>query len=333
MGLKGLAILVAMLAVTQAIPAVVVQASDQGGANRQSPPLSTCFGAGQQSAGGKPPVSKTPGSQAPSLPNPGLPSPDLTSPSLPNPSLPNPEAESESGDQLQPHITVVNPAPAPSPWMLRDKITWAANLVLVILGYAGILLAVSTLKKIERQTGYAETAAEAALASAQAALLHAQALTRAERPWILISVEPSAGKHNSFTVMATNRGRTPARIAASSKRIKIATDETRLPAVPEYENEEPGALLAPILLLPGEFAVIERFSREDVKGLCESEEKFKRIESWEERVFLYGKVVYRDLTASADDQAYETNWCCWYIHGQKNSAMAFAGPAAYNTHT
>jgi hypothetical protein len=320
MGLKGLAILVAMLAVTQAVPAVAVQASDHGGAAHQSPPLSTPVAADTQNAVSKTPLSKTPDSQSP-----GLQSPDIESPGT--------ETEGGAGDQQQPRITVVNPPSAPSPWILRDKITWAANLVLVILGYTGILLAVTTLKKIERQTGYAETAAEAASASAQAALLHAQALMRAERPWILISVEPSPGKQNSFTVMATNRGRTPARIAATAKRIQIATGETHLPTVPQYENEEPGALLAPILLLPGEFAAIERFSREDVKGLCESEEKFKRIETWEERVFLHGKVVYRDLIASADNQAYETNWCCWYIHGQKNSGMVLAGPPAYNVHT
>ena len=79
----------------------------------------------------------------------------------------------------------------PLTWELHEKIAWAANLVLVILGYAGILLAISLLKKIDRQTGYAETAAEAAAASAQAALLNAQAVMHSERPWILISVEPS----------------------------------------------------------------------------------------------------------------------------------------------
>jgi hypothetical protein len=73
--------------------------------------------------------------------------------------------------QPPPRVTVANPPPAPVPWTLHEKISWAANLVLVILGYAGIMMAISLLKKIDRQTAYAEAAAEAAAASAQAALV------------------------------------------------------------------------------------------------------------------------------------------------------------------
>src|ERR1017187_3684208 len=87
-------------------------------------------------------------------------------------------------------------------WNLHEQITWIANLVLVILGYAGIMMALSLLKKIDRQTGYAETAAEAAAASSHAALMTAQAIINAERSWILISVEPSPSAENRFTVIA-----------------------------------------------------------------------------------------------------------------------------------
>jgi hypothetical protein len=205
--------------------------------------------------------------------------------------------------------------------------------VLVLVAYAGILLALSLLKKIERQTGYAETAATAAATSAQAALLNAQAVIHAERPWILISVEPSRSKENSFTVTATNRGRTPARIVATAERTRIAIDEARLPGTPEYGNEEPKPPRLPIILLPGESTDIKPFGRDDVKGLCDSEERFKRIEAWEEKVFLYGKLVYQDLVSPADSQLHETNWCCWYIHGRQNSGLILAGPAEYNLHT
>ncbi len=309
MGQKGLARLAVLLAVALLPLAAAAQSGDQAGAHRQNPPFAASSAA--------------------------VPRPAVHRQNPPSAAVAKPAASPapDEGAFEQPRVTVVNPPPQPAPWTLRDKIAWAANLVLVLLGYAGILLAVSTLKKIERQTGYAEAAAEAASASAQAALLNAQAVIHAERPWILISAEPSPGRENSFTVLATNRGRTPAKIIASAEQTRIVLDEKHLPAAPEYENEEPGALLVPIILVPGESAAIKPFCREDVKGLCESEERFKRIERWEEKVYLYGKVSYVNLIAPDGDPAHETNWCCWYIHGQKNSGMVLAGPPAYNSHT
>ncbi|MDR3750928.1 MAG: hypothetical protein P4K94_05520 [Terracidiphilus sp.] len=231
------------------------------------------------------------------------------------------------------HITVANPPVLPVQWLLRDRITWAANLVLVLLGYAGIMLAVSTLRKIERQTRYAETAADAAAASAQAALLHAQSIVNAERPWLLIVVEPSLNIENSFAAVVMNRGRTPAQIDAIANHITIAADEAHLPATPQYRDEEPGAPRVPIILLPGESASLKTFSRENVRGLCGSEEQFKRIENWEEKIFIYGRIVYKDLIAPAGQQTHETAWCCWYIHGRQKSGLVVAGPPAYSLHT
>ena len=246
---------------------------------------------------------------------------------------PGTENEGVARDLQPPHITVANPPSMQAVWSLHEQIAWAANLVLVLLGYAGIMMAVSLLKKIARQTAYAEAAADAAATSAQAALLSAQAVLHSERPWILITVEPSRSLENSFTVMATNRGRTPARIIETTDRNKIVIDEKRLPGTPEYKHLERSAPFTPIILLPGEFTAIKPFSRDDVKGLCDSEERFKRIETWEEKVFLYGKVLYRDLISPADSQAHETNWCCWYIHGRQNSGLVIAGPPEYNSHT
>ena len=246
---------------------------------------------------------------------------------------PGTENEGIARDLQPPHITVANPPSTQPIWSLHEQIAWAANLVLVLLGYVGIMMAVSLLKKIARQTAYAEAAADAAATSAQAALLSAQAVIHSERPWILITVEPSRSIENSFTVMATNRGRTPARIIETTDRDKIVIDEKRLPGAPEYKHVERSAPFTPIILLPGEFTAIKPFSRDDVKRLCDSEERYKRIETWEEKVFLYGKVLYRDLISPADSQAHETNWCCWYIHGRQNSGLVIAGPPEYNSHT
>jgi hypothetical protein len=219
------------------------------------------------------------------------------------------------------------------PWRLHDRIAWAANLAVVIAGFIGIIIALSTLKKIERLTRAAGLAAEAAALRAEASLLTVQAFSDAERPWLLISVEPSPSIANSFTVIATNRGRTPAQIVSTAKQIRIASDETRLPRIPEYSNEEKDFQLGPIILLPGESTAIKPFGREDLKGVCQSDEALRRIEDWEEKLYLFGKIVYKDLIERPDKQIHETAWCCWYIHGRQSSGLVIAGPPKYNQHT
>jgi len=304
MRLKDLAIFTVLIAVTQT--PMAVRASTNGPAGVQSAaPAPSSTTAGQPPAAG--PVSST---------------------------LQAPAAGSESGLHNDlPHITIADPSVAPPAWSRHEQIAWGANLVLVLLGYAGILMALSVLKKIQRQGAYTELAAEAAAASAQAALLNAQAIRHSERPWILISIEPSRSKENSFTVMATNRGRSPARIVASEEEVMIAVDEIQLPIPPEYESRDRKAKPAPIILLPGEFTQVRSFCRTDVKDLCDSEERFRRIETWEEKLYLYGRTTYRDLLAPDDSQVHETNWCCWYIHGRQNSGLVIAGPPEYNVHT
>jgi hypothetical protein len=237
-------------------------------------------------------------------------------------------------EQQQPHVVAAPPIVAPPPtWQFRDQISWGANLVLVVLGYVGIMLAWSTLKKIERGSRSVELVATAAADSAQAALLNAQAILDAGRPWLLISILPSPDLENSFAVMATNRGRSPARIVGTAEQVIFAMDETQLARTPEYPSEELTPPLVPIILMPGESVEIKPFSREDLKSICDSEERLRSIENWEEKVYIYGKVVYRDLTAPPDKPTNETAWCCWYIHGRHKSGLVFAGPPDYNVHT
>jgi hypothetical protein len=243
------------------------------------------------------------------------------------------DCQSGPCDDQPAHITIATPAPAPAPWPLQERIAWGANVLLALVGYAGIMLALSALKKIERQTKFAETAATAAAESAQAALLHAQFILHAERPWVLITVAPSSSIENGFTVMATNRGRSPARVIAMANETRIAVGEAQLPGIPEFSPVDPELPPVSIILLPGEFTVIRSFSRDDVKGVCASEEKLRQIENWEERIFLYGKVVYKDLMTPTDEPAHETAWCCRYIHGRQKSGLVMAGAQEYNRHT
>ncbi|MDR3742207.1 MAG: hypothetical protein P4L40_24590 [Terracidiphilus sp.] len=243
----------------------------------------------------------------------------------------NPTCNGGPCDYEQPHITIATPAPAPAPWSLQDRIKWLTIVLLVLIAYVGVLFGVSTLRKIERQTRYAETAAQAAADSAKAALLFAENQAKAERSWILISTKPTPGVINGFSVVATNRGRSPARVVSLAEGLVIVQDEAELPPVPVFKDP-PSPPVAPILLLPSESATIRTFQRDEVKSICESPEQVLRVEDWKEKIYLYGKVAYAELVGSGDD-AHETGWCCWYIHGRQKSGMIMSGPLEYNRHT
>jgi hypothetical protein len=69
-----------------------------------------------------------------------------------------------------------------------DKAAFWATIALVVVGFAGIFVGVRTLKILKRQTKAPEDAA-------QAALLNAQALIKAERAWIMVDLEwPNSDK-------------------------------------------------------------------------------------------------------------------------------------------
>jgi hypothetical protein len=244
-----------------------------------------------------------------------------------NPACPNGPCD----DQPLPHITIATPAPAPAPWLLPDRIRWAAEVLLLILAYPALLFGLSTLHKIERQTRYAETAALAAADSAKAALLFAENQAKTERPWILISTKPTPGVLNGFSVVATNRGRSPARVVSLSEGLVLVQDEAQLPPAPVFKTAH-RAPLAPIILLPGESASIKTFQRDEVKAICDNPEQVLRVEDWKEKIYLYGRVAYTELVASGDE-VHDTGWCCWYIHGRQKSGMIMAGPLDYNRHT
>ena len=243
----------------------------------------------------------------------------------------------------EPHTIFVPSAPAPTIWPIHDRILWGAFLVLVFVGYAGVFI----LGKVERNTraieglagallesaNAASAAATAASETAQSALLHAQSIVSAERPWVLVTAEPTRGVDNSFELTATNRGRTPATITSALDQVVFAAEEAQLPASLEFKPLESGARFVPIILLPGESATLKSVSRDDTPALCGSDEKFASVAAWSEKLFLCGKVAYTDLIAPAGKEAHETRWCCWFIHGKQRSALVPAGGPEHNAHS
>ena len=322
MSSKYLAIAAALLSVALAPAVSAAQANKKPAPANQTAPASTAA-----------PAHRDPG--APAQTTPGTPATAQPSTPAANPSAApaNPNCLNGPCDYQPPHITSVNPPPpVAGPWTLQDRIKWLTVMLLVLVAYVGVLLAVSTLRKIERQMHHVETAAQAAADSAKALLLHADAQVKADRPWILVTAEPTPGAANGFTVVATNRGRSPARIVTLADEIAIAKDESQLPPAPAFKTG-PRAPLAPIILLPGESAGLKSFTREEVNSVCADAEQLRRVEDWDEKIYLYGTVTYVDLLAPGEEQAHETAWCCWYIHGRQKSGMVMASPPEYSRHT
>ena len=241
--------------------------------------------------------------------------------------------QENSQNAAQPPQIIVNPPAAPVPeWGWREQATWASGIVLAVLGYIGIMLGLRTLKRIERHLETTTTTAQAALESSSAALSLAQAIAHSERPWIVVTVEPFLTMESSFKVMAANRGRSPARIVNAIDQIRIARDEKQLPVEPEFDTPT-GDPPEPIVLLPGEATGIWAFNRDDLPAICKSVDGLRKVERWQETLFLYGRITYMHLGSASESESHETFWCCRYIHGEKNSALVMAGPPAYNRHS
>ncbi len=250
------------------------------------------------------------------------------------PATPSSSDSDSSQSSAQPPQIIVNPPAAPVPeWGWREQATWAASIVLAVLGYVGIMLALRTLKRIERHLETSTTTAQAALESSSAALSLAQAIANSERPWIVVTVEPFLTMESSFKVMAANRGRSPARIINAIDQVRVTHDETQLPKTPEFDTTEKTDAPEPIVLLPGEATGIWAFNREDLASICKSADALRKVERWQETLFLYGRITYMDLNATDQSQVHETFWCCRYIHGEKNSALVMAGQPEYNKHS
>ncbi len=178
----------------------------------------------------------------------------------------------------------------------QDKTAFWINLALAVAGFAGIWVAICTLRKIERQTKATEKGADAAR-------LSVQSLIDAERAWIAVRIEGDI-LCGEFKAIASNQGRTPATIISWDYGFAFtnANNNWELPVVPDYFSQMTwmrGILVAPQNQFPAVHApepiynaLIGRRSKSD--QLC-----------------VYGRIVYWHIFSSKDDmsKACETRWC------------------------
>lgn len=198
----------------------------------------------------------------------------------------------------------------------RYDTLYRAYLLVTILGVLG---AVYGLWLIYRQSKATEKAAEAALKNANA-------IIRAERPWIFIELSDPSERPREAHIQLTawNRGRTPAEITTYTCH-NLFTAEKDMPPEPKYPNVE----LMYRKYVPPEksFPVIDGGAFD-----CSTSVP---AEAWEEmnvqrqRLHFIGHVVYRDLITHEE---HETRFC-YFLSPNPWVGLVMTGPRNYNQHT
>jgi hypothetical protein len=180
-----------------------------------------------------------------------------------------------------------------------DVTTFILNVVLASVGLAGVAIGVSTLRKVERQIRVAEA--------------DTQAMIRAERAWIVVSVQQQ-GDH--FTFIAKNVGKTPARIASVWASPVLARFRDEKPLIPSDDQTAESLISTPPRLLPptAEY-IVHRYTLDDIK-------RMQQNAFW--TVHIYGRIRYLDTLKTEASVPYETKWLYWHL--PFDSAMPFLDP-------
>jgi hypothetical protein len=178
-------------------------------------------------------------------------------------------------------------------------------------------------------------------ASADAALLNAQALINAERPWIIVTAKRK-DDNDVFMVYGELQGRTPAKIISGwGNHIIVpeilgerSTAIDNLPDEPPYKpegTEIPYEILAVPGQTPFSIYVFPVYTR-----IKPNFELWRKIENFEEVLFLFGRLVYTDtLTKDPDGKPteHETRWCFKYIPSKPEGMITKSGKPSYNRYT
>ncbi|MGB6744586.1 MAG: hypothetical protein WBE38_13150 [Terracidiphilus sp.] len=142
--------------------------------------------------------------------------------------------------------------------------------------------------------------------SAEAALLNARAVINAERPWVIVRVNSVVGPMGGFTVNVRNKGRSPALITEATMGCAVVSDVATLPKEPPYTW---GGLTRNKILIPGSGAQLTWFDTSLFKKILKDDIPQY---PWEGRVWVFGKIAYRDLASPDSGVVHETRWIGFY---------------------
>jgi hypothetical protein len=172
------------------------------------------------------------------------------------------------------------------------------NIALVLVGIAGIVAALFTLKKIERQIKVAES--------------DTQAMIRAERAWIVVSVDEFPV--GVYRFWAENKGKTPARTVSFWGESLYVARETKYDEKPDETTR--GALLQfpPCLMPPGDKRVVWECHRSAIEAASGGGKgKESRFARGFGAGFIYGRIRYFDVLDAKPQEPHETRWLYWLI--------------------
>jgi hypothetical protein len=193
----------------------------------------------------------------------------------------------------------------------RHDSLYRAYLWATILGVAGAVLGIIILI---RQTRITRQAANAAKDAADAALLQAKILLKAERAYLMIRVIFS---HERYSIDVVNEGRTPGEIL-SYDRDRDQRRERYIAGNYQYEGRE---LPDPIVLPHNVSHRIDSWALRDIPHQMMTE-----IQQRELFLIYHGQVIYRDISG----ETHTTRYCLLY---GPETGLQPHGPKGCNDHT
>jgi hypothetical protein len=251
-------------------------------------------------------------------------------------------------------VTIVNNQNCPAPQQdsapekahqYPEKSFWgdAPSWALVIVGIVAAWIALGTLSDIKKQTEIARQAADAAKDGAKSALLNAQAVIHAERPWlfipmgeeyseiqdpILIAKLPGEIRRSYCTFTMKNFGSSPAKVVETKLRLVTSTNFDFVPDVHIFDAQD--SIEDDYNFPHGTTAKVQATFMPD--GFITAQEK-EEIEVKKTRyLWLCGYLKYKDTFDRPDAPTYETRLCYKWVN-YMNSPKPFwslAGPIGHN---
>jgi hypothetical protein len=223
------------------------------------------------------------------------------------------------------------------------------SLLLFFAGLGAIAVGVYTLRDIRTQTrllgeyvAATKDGVEATHKSADAALLNAQAVINAERPWVMIQIQEAAVEQGrvgiyekkslrSFQFSIFNYGKTPAHVTScEGPKIELCeAPDKDLPIPPDYGTSEWNRIfLAPNDSIP----IGECIYPSDIM-LNKIIEAASRGEKAQSELVIYGLIEYSD---GVSDVTYRTAYCYRHERGALSTMgghMVLCGPSTYNEYS
>ncbi len=166
--------------------------------------------------------------------------------------------------------------------------------------------------------------------TARAALLNAEAVINAERPWLVVTWSSKPDWPGSFLFGCKNRGNTPAKVVSMSAKYLFVDKPENLPVPPDYSSVVTMPDL-PFKVGGDEFDIGNGIN---ATSIIKNAGKQELVETSREFLVYYGNVVYKDtfFPDSSPDGFHETRWCFVY-YAAGNKGLKRNGPEEYNRYT